>query len=44
MAEDGFPRPVSDVVATMADLFRQQDRVEIAEPLECAHAHFEQTD
>lgn len=44
MAEDGFPRPVSDIVATIADLFRQQNRAEIAELLECAHARFEQTD
>lgn len=44
MAEDGFPRPVHEVVATIADLFRQQNRAEIAELLECAHAHFEQTD
>lgn len=44
MADDGFPRPVADVVATIADLLRQQNRGDIAELLECAQAHFEQTE
>lgn len=44
MSEDGFPRPVSEIVATLADLFRQRNRADVAELLECAHAHFEQTD
>lgn len=40
MPSDGFPRPVSEVMATLADIFRYQGRVEVLELLESAHPHF----
>lgn len=44
MSDDGFPRPVSEVVATITDLFRQQNRRDVVELLETAQARFDQTD
>jgi hypothetical protein len=38
----GFPKPVSEVIATLADIFRHQGRAEILELLENAHAHFDE--
>src|SRR5580658_8955864 len=43
MPETGFPRPVAEVVATLADIFRHQRRTEIVEVLESAHAWFDNT-
>lgn len=43
MPNDGFPKPVSEVVATLADIFRHQGRGEVLELLESAHAHFDET-
>lgn len=34
MGKDEFPRPVSEVVATIADLFRQQHRMEVGYDLD----------
>lgn len=42
MASAGFPKPVSEVMATLADIFRHQERAEILELLESAHAHFDE--
>ena len=41
--EGEFPTPVAEVVATLADLFRHQNRTEIVELLECAQAWLENT-
>ena len=43
MPEGQFPTPVAEVVATLADLFRHQNRTEIVELLESAQAWFENT-
>ncbi len=43
MPEGEFPTPVAEVVATLADLFRHQDRKEIVELLESAQAWFDNT-
>lgn len=42
MASVGFPKPVGEVMATLADIFRHQGRAEILELLESAHAHFDE--
>lgn len=44
MAEDGFPKSVEDVVATLADIYRHQDELDIVELLETASARIDQTD
>lgn len=44
MAESGFPMAVEDVVATLADIYRHQDKSDIVELLESASARIEQTD
>lgn len=44
MRNDKFPQPVSEVVATLADIFRHQKRAEVVELLENAHAYFDQTE
>ncbi len=41
MREAEFPKPVGDVVATLADIFRHQSRTEVAELLDSAHASFD---
>lgn len=43
MSETGFPKPVGEVVATLASIYRHQGRNEILEILENANAFFEQT-
>jgi hypothetical protein len=44
MRDATFPRPVSEVVTTLAELFRHQSRREVAELLENAEAYFDQID
>lgn len=44
MPEGQFPTPVGEVVATLAGLFRLQNRTEIVELLESANAWFDNTD
>jgi len=44
MAENGFPKTVEDVVATLADIYRHQGQSGIVELLESASARIEQTD
>jgi hypothetical protein len=44
MPDAGFPRPVGDVVATLAEIFRQQGRSELVEVLQSANASFDQID
>lgn len=44
MNESSFPRPVADVVATLTDICRHQNRSELVELLEYSHAHFDETD
>ena len=44
MSDPVFPKPVADVVATVADIFRHQGRTEVVELLENAHAWFDNTD
>jgi hypothetical protein len=38
-----FPVPVSEVIVTLADIFRHQRRGELLELIENAHAHFDET-
>jgi len=44
MSETGFPKPVSEVMATLAEILRHQRRTEVVELLENANARFEMTD
>jgi hypothetical protein len=44
MAENGFPKAVEDVVATLVDIYRHQGQPEIVEILASASARFELTD
>ena len=44
MPDAGFPRPVGDVVSTLAEIFRQQGRAELVEVLQSANASFDQID
>jgi hypothetical protein len=44
MPEAAFPKPVVEVVTTLAEIFRHQRRSEIVELLESASATIEQTD
>lgn len=44
MSDPVFPKPVGDVVVTLADIFRHQGRTEVVELLENAHAWFDNTD
>lgn len=43
MAQNGFPKTVEDVVATLADIYRHQNQFDIVELLESASARIEQT-
>ncbi|MGD0461654.1 MAG: toll/interleukin-1 receptor domain-containing protein [Tepidisphaeraceae bacterium] len=43
MRESTFPKPIGEVVATLVELFRHQDRREIVDLLESAHAYFDET-
>jgi len=42
MSEAAFPRPVAEVVRTLAEIFRRQGETELAELLEGAHARFDE--
>lgn len=42
MPETTYPSPVADVVATLTDICRHQQRLELVELLENAHAHFDE--
>ena len=44
MREATFPKPVNEVVATLADIFRHQRQTEVVEILESAHAFFDETE
>ena len=44
MRENGFPKPVDEVVRTMVDIFRHQREAEVVELLESAHAWFDNTE
>lgn len=44
MSDLVFPKPVAEVVVTLADIFRHQGRTEVVELLENAHAWFDNTD
>jgi hypothetical protein len=44
MSEAGFPRPVAEVMATLAEIFRHQSQTEVVELLENSRAWFENTD
>src|SRR5439155_9105866 len=44
MPEANFPKPVAEVVTTLADIFRHQRQTEIVEMLESAHAWFDNTE
>lgn len=41
MAENGYPKPVPEVVSTLVDIFRHQQRNDIVELLENASAQFD---
>ena len=41
--ESEFPKPVSEIIATLAGIFRHQGRAEILELLESSHARFDET-
>ncbi|MCE9609935.1 MAG: toll/interleukin-1 receptor domain-containing protein [Chthoniobacter sp.] len=43
MAQNGFPKSVEDVVATLADLFRHQGQSDVVDLLESASARIEET-
>lgn len=43
MAQNGFPKSVEDVVATLADIFRHQSQFDVVELLESASARIEET-
>lgn len=42
MSESGCPMPVSEVVATLSEIFRHQGRPEVVELLDSAHARFDE--
>lgn len=44
MSDAGYPKPVVEVVSTLAGIFRHQGRTEVVELLENAHARFDQTE
>ncbi len=44
MTDEGFPKPVESVLATLRDIYRHQGDGEIVEVLESASARFELTD
>ena len=43
MPDSSFPKPESEVIVTLVDIFRHQGRGEIVELLGCSHAYFDQT-
>ena len=43
MSEATFPKPVAEIVATIAELFRHHGRTQVVELLENAHAYFDET-
>jgi len=44
MSDTGFPKPVGEVIGTIADIFRHQGKNEILEILESAHARIDEID
>ena len=42
MRDTDFPKPVAEIVATLADLFRHQKRKEVVELLESSSARFDE--
>lgn len=44
MSEAAFPKPVAEIMATLADIFRHQEQAEMVELLESAHARFDDVD
>lgn len=44
MSEAAFPEPVAEIMTTLVGIFRHQERVEIVELLESAHARFDDID
>ena len=42
MNSTGYPRPISDVLATLTEIFRHQSRSEVRELLENAHGRFDE--
>lgn len=42
--EEGFPKPVAEVVATLVDIFKHQRHPEVVELLQNAHAWFDNTE
>ena len=44
MPDASFPKPVNEVISTLAGIFQHQGRSEIVELLEGAHAHFDDID
>src|SRR5258706_6934838 len=42
MPETTFPKPVAEIVATLAEIFRHQRRTEVVELLENAQARFDE--
>jgi hypothetical protein len=44
MPDAGFPKPIGEVVSTLAELFRQQGLAELVEVLQSANASFDQID
>lgn len=44
MSDIAYPKPVADVVATLSDICRHQNRPDLVELLENSHAHFNAVD
>lgn len=44
MPDAGFPRPIGEVVSTLAEIFRQQGQAELVEVLQNANGSFDQID
>jgi len=44
MDDSGFPKPVDDIVTTLADIYRHQGQAALAELLECCNAQIAQTE
>ena len=42
MRSTGYPKPISEVIATLAEIFRHQSRGEVLELIENAHARFDE--
>lgn len=42
MPSTGYPKPISEVIETLAEIFRHQSRGEVLELIETAHARFDE--